>query len=208
MEIGVRGSFYHVAWSWRGNDLNITRGQDFVTDVTGVARITEERRSSPASEQELMFLRLFTHDHGTRALFIDNDPVQTNVREVSPELEKLDDVLMWLLPPDYTHRQGDVGVYSRSSLPAAARRIPPEDYPDCFLGILSKRHAFDPVSSCEFYVGEKSYYVVAREPARLVHPEHSAVDLAPGTYEVIGARGTPLPEFVGLREGETRERRE
>jgi hypothetical protein len=205
MDIGVAQAFHHVNMSWSGNTLHLTRRDEFVAEVRGVVGIVEERRWMADSEQDILFLRLCTQDDGWRAFFIDSDPVQTNVREVSSELERLDDVFPWLLPTDYTHRQGDVGIYQRTALPPAAGPIAREEYPELFIHITSKRHALDPVEVCDFFVGNGLYYVRVNRPARLVHPEHPAIALAPGIYELLGARGTPLPEFVGLREGEAAE---
>lgn len=205
MNIGVDENFHHVNMRWSGNTLRMTRGDEFVVEVRDVAGLVEERRWMATSEQDIVFLRLFTQDGVQRAFFIDSDPVQTNVREVSSELERLDDVFPWLLPSDYTHRQGDVGIYQRATLPPSAGLIAREEYPESFIHILSKRHALDPVMACDFFVGEGRYHVRANQPSRLVHPEHPAIALAPGLYELLGARGTPLPEFVGLREGESPE---
>lgn len=208
MKIGVDDHFHNVAWVWNGRTLNITRGEDWVTRVVGVLGISEEHRLVPASDQAILFVRFLIQGNGVRALFIDDDCVQTNVREVSPDLLTLDDVLLWLLPPDYTRRQGDVGVYRRTALPPGLNRINADEYPEHFSLILSKRHALQPITSCEFYVGNNRYYVVLDRAARLVHPEHSAIDLESGIYELIGARGQPLPQFVGLREGEISARAE
>jgi hypothetical protein len=205
MNIGVDENFHHVQMRWSGNTLHMTRGDEFVAEVKGVVSLTEERRWMDASEQDILFLRLFTEDGGQRAFFIDSDPVQTNVREVSSELERLDEVFPWLLPSDYTHRQGDVGIYQRATLPSSAALIDREEYPERFIHILSKRHALDPVADCDFFVGDGRYHVRVNRQSRLVHPEHPAIALSPGIYELIGARGTPLPEFVGLREGESQE---
>lgn len=206
MRIGTDDSFHHVAMRWGGDTLHITRRGEYVTVVEGVVRIDEERRRAEESEQDILFLRLTTRC-GLRAFFIDSDPVQTNVREVAPELERLDEVFPWLLPTGYTHRQGDVGIYRSAVLPPTALRIPREEYADHFVDILSKRHALDPMSACEFYIGDNHYYVSVNGPARLMHPEHPAIPLEVGLYQLIGARGTPLPVFVGLREGETPELR-
>lgn len=205
MNIGTDEIFHHVSLHWSGNTLRMTRGEEFVIEVRDVVGLVEERRWLAASEQDILFLRLSTQDGGRRAFFIDSDPVQTNVREVSSELERLDDVFPWLLPLDYTHRQGDVGLYQRTTLPPSAGLITREEYPDSFIHILSKRHALDPVDACDFFSGDGRYHVRVNQPARLVHPEHPAITLTPGIYEFLGARGTPLPEFVGLREGESAE---
>jgi hypothetical protein len=205
MDIGMDETFHHVDMRWSGNTLRMTRRDEFVAEVRGVVGIVEERRWIESSEQDILFLRLSTKDDGWRAFFIDSDPVQTNVREVSSELERLDDVFPWLLPPDYTHRQGDVGIYQRATLPPSAGPIAREEYPELFMHILSKRHALDPVDACDFFTGNGLYHVRVNSPSRLIHPEHTAIALAPGIYELLGARGTPLPEFVGLREGESAE---
>lgn len=204
MKIGMDEVFHNVSILWRGQTLRMTRGAEFVVEVREVVEIVEERLWMASSEQDILFLRLFTQD-GPRAFFIDSDPVQTNVREVSPDLERLADVFPWLLPSDYTHRQGDVGIYQRPTLPPSAELIVRKAYPESFIHILSKRHALDPVTACDFFVGDGRYHVRVNQPSRLIHPEHPAIALAPGIYELLGARGTPLPEFVGLRAGESAE---
>lgn len=205
MNIGVDEDFYHVSMRWSGDTLRMTRGDEFVAEVKDIVEVIEERQWVSASEQHIIFLRLTKRDGERLAFFIDSDPVQTNVREVSSKLERLEDVFPWLLPSDYTHRQGDVGIYRRAALPSSAAPITKEEYPDRFINILSRRHALAPDSACDFYAGDDLYYVRVNEPARLIHPEHPAIVLAPGLYELIGARGTPLPEFTGLREGEASE---
>lgn len=207
MDIGVEENFYNVNMRWSGDVLRITRRDEFVVEVGDVVGVAEERRRVDDSEQDILLIRLLTRDGGRRVFFIDSDPVQTNVREVSAELERLDDVFSWLLPPGYTHRQGDVGIYLRNGLPPSAQLIAREEYSDRFVHILSKRHALEPADACDFFVVDRLYHVRVNRPARLIHPEHTAITLTPGVYELLGARGTPLPEFVGLREGESPELR-
>src|SRR5215210_7708741 len=160
MNVGVDETFHHVNMCWSGDTLRVTRRDEFVVEVGDVVEVSEERRRVEASEQDIVFLRLFTRGGGPRAFFIDSDPVQTNVREVSPELERLDDVFPWLLPPGYTHRQGDVGIYRRDAVPPSARPVAREEYPERFVDILSKRHALEPAAACDFFGGDGRYHVV------------------------------------------------
>lgn len=203
MKVGVDAFFHHVEIRWRGEDVELTRRGDFVADVRGVVAIAEERRYVAASRQHLLLLRMTRRGGGARLFFLDSDPVQTNVREVAPELGGLDEVLGWLLPPGFAHRQGDVGLYRARDLPPAVRPVAPAEYPEQFVSVLSKRHHLEPAAACEFFAGGDRFFVRVARAARLVHPEHPALALGPGLYELVGARGTPLPHFVGLRDGET-----
>lgn len=203
INVGGDAIFHHVKLGWIGNTLRMTRRTDFVVEVPGVRRVALEYRWVSASEQDILFLRLFLENGKARAFFLDNDPVQTNVREVSAELERLEDVFRWLLPTEYIHRHGDVGIYRRESVPVTSHLIPVQSYPESFVPILSKRHALEPAISCEFYTGDGRYHLKVIQPARMVHPEHPAISLSPGIYELLAARGAPLPEFVGLRDGES-----
>jgi CBS domain-containing protein len=199
MNIGIDTAFHNIDITWSGRTAHFRRDGEFVTDVEDVQSIDVERRELPESEQTVMLLRLRSGDGSVRTLFLDADPVQSNVREVAPELERLDDVFDWLLEPGYVHRQGDVGIYPASDIPPAARCLAPAEYADAFEPILSKRHQPSPAERCEFFVAQNAWFVRAGEGVRLVHPEHHAIALQPGLYEFRGARGTPLPSFSGLR---------
>lgn len=202
MRVGIDDKFFKIDIRWDGETAMLRRGEEYVANIPGVIAITEERRDLPESEQVVLLLRLFRRDGSVRTLFLDTDPVQSNVREVAPHLERLDDVFDWLLEPGYMHRQGDVGIYAAAAIPADCRAVAAAEYADHFAPILSKRHALEPLEACEFHVGDGTYFVRVHGPARLVHPEHHAIAVAPGLYEIRGARGTPLPEIVGLRHGE------
>lgn len=203
--IGVDSSYHHLNLHWHGDTLVMTRQGEFVAKFPQITGIQQEYARLAESEQDILLLRLDNANGQAHVLFIDNDPVQTNVRLVSDQVTRLADVYAWLLPQDFVHRQGDVGIYLRNELPPDVEEVSADDYPDQFIDILSKRHAFDPPDACRFYVSPTAHYVMVRTPARLIHPEHHAQPLAPALYQLIGARGTPLPEFVGLREGESAE---
>jgi len=202
MKIGLDASFYHLHFQWTGDLVRLTRQDDYVTEIADVIRIEEEVRRLEESEQNILLLRFHDRHGRVRTLFIDNDPVQTNVREIASELDRLDNVFAWLLPLDYVYRQGDVGLYRRTEIPVQADKISTSSYADRFIEVLSKRHSLDPVGSCEFYSHNDKFYVHVIAPVRLNHPEHESISLETGIYELIGARGTPLPEFVGLRTNE------
>ncbi|MGZ5443432.1 MAG: CBS domain-containing protein [Thermoanaerobaculia bacterium] len=204
MQIGVDTSFYKIDIRWSGRTAMFRRGDEYVADVHDVVDISVERREVRESDQVVMLLRLHCADGSVRALFLDSDPVQSNVREVASHLDRLDDVFSWLLEPGYAHRQGDVGIYAAPDIPSASRRVPAAEVPEVFAPILSKRHSLTPVEACEFFAGQDTWFVHVRDAARLVHPEHQAIAISPGLYEIRGARGIPLPSFVGLR-GEERE---
>jgi hypothetical protein len=204
VKIGTNESFHHVLFQWSDGSVVLTRQNDYVTEIKNVVRVEEEFCRLEESQQDVLLLRFHDQQGGVRTLFIDSDPVQTNVREVAGHLERLDQVFAWLLPLDYVHRQGDVGLYSRETLPADVERVPSDLYPDRFIEVLSRRHGFDPENACEFYAVDDRFYVRVVGVASMIHPEHEAIPLSPGLYELVGARGTPLPEFVGLRPGETR----
>jgi hypothetical protein len=201
-QIGVDTAFFKIAISWEGTTALFRRNGELVIDVSNVVRLSEEWRESPQTEQTILFLRLFRADGSVCSLFLDNDNVQSNAREVSPDLERLDDVFPWLLDQDFVHRQGDVGVYACAQVPLLATLVSEEHVLDMFEPVLSRRHTFDPLSSCELFVGNNSYYVRVNKPVRLIHPEHRSIPLAIGLYEIRGARGTALPNYIGLRDNE------
>ena len=202
--ISEQAAIRRLEFTWSGDDLRITRQGELVVELAGVARIGEQASVCEETLQDLLLLKIACADGRTHAFFIDADPVQTNVRAVDPGLEVLEEVLDWLLPQGYVHRQGDVGIYPRSYLPAGARKIDAADYADECVDILSYRHLLEPAVSCNFYCAPgKLCYVLVRDAVRLVHPEHPAIELEPGLYELLGARGVALPQYVGLREGET-----
>jgi len=199
MEIGVDTSFFGISVSWEGRTARFRRGAEYVTDVADVVELATERRDAPAAEQSVMLVRLRSADGTVRALFLDADPVQSNAREVGPHLERLDEVFDWLLEPGFLHRQGDVGIYGVAAPQSGAQPVAVADYADRFEPVLSKRHQLSPAEACEFLAGDGKWFVRVHRATRLIHPEHPALALAPGLYELRGARGEPLPSFSGLR---------
>jgi len=205
VRIGVDSTYYRLNLRWKHNSLKIIRQEEIVAEFNGVCEVLQEYGWLQQSAQDILLLRLRCHDGTLHCLFIDNDTIQTNVRLVSNALTRLSDVYPWLLPQDFLHRQGDVGIYVRNALPIGVHEISADSYPKAFAEVLSQRHSFDPAPRCRFYVGEELYYVRVMEQIRLVHPEHEALLLEPGLYQLIGAAGTPLPHFIGLRPGEATE---
>jgi hypothetical protein len=202
MKMGHDESFYAISIRWSGATAQLRRGDEFVADIADVVQLDSERRDVPESEQVVLLLRFGLADGSTRVLFLDSDPVQSNAREVAGHLRRLDEVFDWLLEPGYVARQGDVGIYPAHAVPATSSPIASGDYPAVFEPVLSQRHSLQPVSVCELAAGAGLFHVRALAPIRLVHPEHHAVALEPGLYELRAARGEPLPSFTGLRHGE------
>jgi len=206
IKIGTDSVYHHLNLQWKTDTLVMTRQGVFLAEFRDVASIQQEYARIEESQQDVLLLRLHDRHGNVHALFVDNDPVQTNVRLISSEVSRLADVYSWLLPSGYAHRQGDVGLYLRDKLPRNARKVSAKHYPQRFIGILSKRHSFAPIDSLRFYATRNTYYVRVVEPARLIHPEHEAQPLEPGLYRLIGAKGIPLPKFIGLRHAESAER--
>lgn len=201
MRLGESQTFHNVQFRWTGQRLTITRGEDHVIDIENVESVVTEQRAAPETHQFLLYLRVHAADK-CFVFFIDADEVQTNVRLVSSDLGTLDEVLGWLLPPGFVHRQGDVGIYERQPS-SDAREIPSAQYPVVFEGVLSGRHSLEDPESCRFFSDGDRYFVEVRRDTCLVHPEHPAITLEPGWYQLVGARGECLPSFIGLRDGES-----
>lgn len=206
IKIGTDSVYHHLNLQWNSDTLVMTRQGVFLAEFRDVSSIQQEYARMEESQQDVLLLRLHDRHGNVHSLFIDNDPVQTNVRLISSEVSRLADVYGWLLPSGYVHRQGDVGLYLRDKLPRNARKVSAKDYPQRFIGILSKRHDFIPTDSLQFYATRNTYYVRVVEPVRLIHPEHDALPLVPGLYRLIGAKGIPLPKLIGLRRSESAER--
>jgi hypothetical protein len=189
MRIGEDMAFHRLQLDWQGNTLRICRAGEMLCELPDVCHVQEERRHLPG--QEILFLRATAADGDVSALFIDDDSVQTNVRRVAPHLADVDAVLGWLLPPGFLCRQGDVGFYPRPALPPAAGEL---------AAPLNRRHLFEPAASCRFFAGaDGDVHVQVAERAQVVHPEHEAVTLEPGIYQIVGARGEPLSGVTAPR---------
>lgn len=135
--------------------------------------------------------------------FIWRDATQSTIREVDQSLQNLESVLRWLLPTGYSYRQGDIALYECSS-----------EWQSYFVcrsnlinvsldTILGSRHFFDPPCLCangNDGVVAGRLIVMLEEPSLLMHPEHGSLKVAPGIYEVIAAKGKPLPVEYILKE--------
>lgn len=201
LNISEDAKFYHLNFHWKGNNLQISREGDIVVVIEGVVHISEEHRYLTDSREDLLFLKLVCRDENKRAFFIDHDKVQTTVREVDPELDDLDCVLRWLLPPGYTYRQGDIGIYSRPEILHHVKPVAEADYAEYFTGVLGRRHVLDPAANCTFYAGQGSCCIRVNAPTHLVHPEHKSIEIEAGIYEIRGARGEILPKSAEIRVG-------
>lgn len=196
-------SFYNIDFYFSGKDLLLERDGETIRRFKTVKALKKEYYEEPDHHQSILLLRV-TDDQGKHLLFIDADPVQTNAREVHNELFSLQEVYDWLLEPGYAYRQGDVALYNFEGDFDRLKQVDTGSYADAFENILSRRHLIDPPNSCSFFVSDKHYLVVVKEHGvRLIHPEHEPVDLEIGTYRVVGANGTALPDYIGFREGET-----
>ncbi|MGJ4939536.1 CBS domain-containing protein [Bradyrhizobium sp. HKCCYLS1011] len=203
VQIGRDTTFFNLTFVWYGRKLAIVRQGELVTEIDGVMRLQEQYRYESGSKQHVLLLTVDSEQSGRRVLFIDADPVQTNVREVDCALSNIDETYAWLLPQDFLHRQGDVGIYARDAVPGHLPLVPSGDYERVFEPAFSGRHVLVPVEGFVFYSDGSSFYVeVLCAKARIMHPEHHPVELRSGFYEIREARGIPLPSFSGLRDGE------
>jgi hypothetical protein len=182
--------FHGLSFRWSGRDLRISRGAMCLVELAGITRLATERRRTSSSQ--LMLLECALGDGTRRRLFIEGDERQASAREVAADLDDLDAVLGWLLPPGYAYRQGDVGFYRREALPLGLRPVESSDDRRECEQVLGRRHLLDPPDACRLWVDGAAYVDVLRE-TRLVHPEHEPVTIEPGTYEIVAARGVPLP---------------
>lgn len=201
LDISKDVKFYHLNFYWKGNNLHISRDGDIAVVIKGVAHLSKEYRCLTDSQEDILFLKVICGDDRKRAFFIDHDKAQTTVREVNPDLDDLDCVLRWLLPPGYTYRQGDIGIYRRTEIPDHVKPVAEADYVKHFMGILGRRHVLDTAANCQFYVGEGSFFIRVNAPTYLVHPEHKPIQIEEGIYELRGARGEILPKSAEIRVG-------
>jgi hypothetical protein len=201
LKISEDAKFYHLNFYWSGNSLQISREGDIVEIMEGIVHISEEYRYLAELQEDLLFLKILCTFEKKRAFFINHDKVQTTVREVDPDLDDLDCVLRWLLPPDYTYRQGDIGIYHRSEIFDYVKPVQETDYAQYFSGVLGRRHVLDPMTNCIFFAGKGSCWIHVNEPVQLVHPEHKSIEIEAGLYEIQGARGEILPKSAKIRVG-------
>lgn len=86
-----------------------------------------------------------------------------------------------------TYRQGDIHLVLISKLPSNAIKDVPTSR--ILLGegeIAGHRHEIiDAVDKVHAYRKAEALYLSVEEEISLVHPEHKAIALLPGTYEVI-----------------------
>jgi hypothetical protein len=200
-DISKDGKFYHLNFYWKGNNLHISRDGDIAVVIKGVVRISKEYRYLTDSQEDLLFLKVFCRDDRKRAFFIDHDKAQTTVREVNPDINDLDCVLRWLLPPGYTYRQGDIGIYRRTEIPDHVKPVAEADYVKYFMEVLGRRHVLEPAANCMFYVDEENCCIRVNAPTYLVHPEHKPIQIEEGIYELRRARGEILPKSAEIRVG-------
>jgi hypothetical protein len=177
---------------WSGSDVRITQDGETIVQITNVVRVEEDLLSRPETAQDSVLLRLWQKPDVVRALFIDDDQHQTSVREVDPSLVDVNAVIEWLLPAGYMCRQGDIGIYRRDRLPPNVRevRVPADTER---LKRIVGRHVLDRQDACKVFISGTRPFVLVQELVRLIHPEHSAIELDKGLYELVASRGRVLP---------------
>ncbi len=86
-----------------------------------------------------------------------------------------------------TYRQGDIHLVLISKLPSNAIKDVPTSR--ILLGegeTAGHRHEIiDAIDKVQAYRKAEALYLSVKEETLLVHPEHEAIALLPGTYEVI-----------------------
>lgn len=181
-----------------GGTLQIERYAQRVMTVTNVTKMTAEAGLGSDGTREIL-LRLRS-PAGWRAFFIDESDCQSNLREIDPSVTTLAAAVAWLLPPGFVCRQGDVGIYPCAVMPTQARACAAGTHLEAFGPVLGRRHVFETAAHCDFFVADCRYFVSVRDHVRLIHPEHESIAIERGQYEIISARGTPIPDALPLRE--------
>jgi hypothetical protein len=186
-----------IAWSQRGRDLTVTNGAQPLFSLGDVKDMWIDSTQRLDGVVQVSLVRV-TRERGPElAYFVDYDGQQGSVRSVRSDLPDLPSVLGWLLRPGYAYRQGDVGLYVCRRLPGSAEEVQRERQGGEFAAILNRRHRFEPAASCRFFRTARRYFVDVSSEARMVHPEHRSITLAPALYELKGARGRALgKEFL------------
>jgi hypothetical protein len=175
--------FRDLQFQLASGSLSVRRRLNLIAKFNSVSSI--EFVQSELGDQEILLVRLISNGLAW-LLFADYDGVQTNLREVDSSLSSAEEVIKWLLPPDFFARQGDVGIYRGS----VAEKLDPcikSQRPD--LG----RHTFESRENCILFCLEHRMFARVLRETRMMHPEHAAVVLPPGEYEFRYARGTSYP---------------
>lgn len=89
------------------------------------------------------------------------------------------------------YRQGDVLLVRTESVPETAVAIPDTEETRIVLAygeVTGHAHAIAVKTAQVFADGDVRYLKVAESGAKLVHEEHSAIDLSPGVYRIVHQR--------------------
>jgi hypothetical protein len=179
----------------------VLRGRRLIT-TNEVRQISEERAVAEGSNQSLMLLRVLTKDD-SRSYFVDFEHGRTNVRRVSSHLMTLSETLAWLLPRGYVERQGDVAFYE-VGIPDHVKEVEAAEFERRLFPRLWGRHQFTPVSTTKFFIAVDQHFFLRVEQSQpVIHPEHPALELRVGGYELVVAKGQSLPTFVEVRRAKT-----
>ena len=199
--VGRDWQWGHLLFAWEDATLRVTRHRDIILEIAAVTGITmESEHDDDGGERGLLRVE---SPGAWRAFFVDRNQIQSNVREVDASLTTLTSVLEWLLPPGFVHRQGDIGVYACALPRDGEAGDPAASHPGVLAPLLGSRHLFDRPRHCAFIQTGGRYFVAVREPVRLIHPEHSPVEIAAGTYELVRARGRTLPGVATIAAAQT-----
>lgn len=193
--------FHALTIGCKAQAVTITLRGNHVETIDRVKGMTIERKRDEYRDQDLMLLRISGGDR-TRTFFVDHEHRNTNIREVAPELSTLPDALQWLLPAGYLARQGDTAFYA-TSVPAEAAEIDLVNFERLLVPLIGGRHQFRERTGSQFYTLDGRFFFRASALQRIVHPEHPPIELQPGNYELVIARGRSLPDLVEIRAANT-----
>jgi hypothetical protein len=197
MPYAAEFQFHDILIVGAGQKLVVTRRQEVLAQFDHTDGYTVEDETKTPEQHMLLFW--FVAGHERIKFFADHDGVQTNLREVDPSLVGLENVIKWLLPPGYLARQGDVGLYSADISQAGATEVAAADHLDAFSPILKRRHMIAAPKNCRFFQSPSRFFVRVEQVTQLIHPEHAAISLRPGEFELMGARGTVYPILQNVR---------
>src|SRR5690242_17327545 len=102
--------------------LTLESSDGLYLEYESVSSVSWEQMISAKGDQEFLLLTAHLLDSQKRCWFLDYDGYlnQNSLREISPCIETLAQALVWLLPPNYFQRQGDIGIYIIDRLPKSA----------------------------------------------------------------------------------------
>lgn len=191
--------FHGLSIDWRGGGLVIVREGIAIFELSGCpCNVSLKVEAEDQSESEHCVLLEVAAGPFRWLFFLDFDGLQTNMREVAPNLRSLQAVRDWLLPPGYVQRQGDIGIYAVDI--NLAREISAAEGAVALNSVLKGRHALEVVGGIRYFERDGIVVVKTDSVTRLMHPEHAPVELASGSYRFVAASGVVYPIWQDVRD--------